>query len=261
MAPIPARDGPIALPPTQPKKKKKRAVIGTKPKRVMGLSPEDAPMAWFAAAAVEQLPQTLYRCAGKSGGIVRAGVEKTSGALLKLAFGMEVVVDGAAAASDGTRRLRLSEPVVGWTSAKILERVCVAAVAQSAQGAMAIRSRRRLSLNAKCRFLRYADGDSVQPHVDPACARPVRGVDGLAPGARSWFTVIVYLNDGFRGGETTFFAPAGNGAYDLVSVAPRRGAALLFPHGAHRDSPLHEGSEVRGGSKHVLRTDVLYSDA
>ena len=105
MAPIPARDGPIALPPTQPKKKKKRAVIGTKPKRVMGLSPEDAPMAWFAAAAVEQLPQTLYRCAGKSGGIVRAGVEKTSGALLKLAFGMEVVVDGAAAASDGTRRL------------------------------------------------------------------------------------------------------------------------------------------------------------
>ena len=104
MAPIPARDGPIALPPTQPKKKKKRAVIGTKPKRVMGLNPEDAPMAWFAAAAVEQLPQTLYRCAGKSGGIVRAGVEKTSGALLKLAFGMEVVVDGAAAASDGGRR-------------------------------------------------------------------------------------------------------------------------------------------------------------
>ncbi|KAH8082959.1 hypothetical protein JL720_8468 [Aureococcus anophagefferens] len=308
-----------------PKKKKKRAVIGTKPKRVRGLSPEDAPMAWFAAAAVEQLPQTLYRCAGKSGGIVRAGVEKTSGALLKLAFGMEVVVDGAAAASDGTRRLRLSQPVVGWTSAKILERVCVAAVAQSAQGAMAIRSRprlvalsddlgayaarddafhatgahsrvfldadgairaalaaalaaapaagdgswsarapgRRLSLNAKCRFLRYADGDSVQPHVDPAwdACDPSEGVDGLAPGARSWFTVIVYLNDGFRGGETTFFAPAGNGAYDLVSVAPRRGAALLFPHGAHRDSPLHEGSEVRGGSKHVLRTDVLYSDA
>ena len=406
MAPIPARDGPIALPPTQPKKKKKRAVIGTKPKRVMGLSPEDAPMAWFAAAAVEQLPQTLYRCAGKSGGIVRAGVEKTSGALLKLAFGMEVVVDGAAAASDGTRRLRLSEPVVGWTSAKILERVCVAAVAQSAQGAMAIRSRsawasatatrapappaaaavsaldsleivtshasgaavpvfrfrggappldlgaappptpaelvpgvsgaifvpdalsaaqaarlvalsddlgayaarddafhatgahsrifldadgairaalaaalaaapaagdgswsarapgRRLSLNAKCRFLRYADGDSVQPHVDPAwdACDPSKGVDGVAPGARSWFTVIVYLDDGFRGGETTFFTPAGDGAYDLVSVAPRRGAALLFPHGAHRGSPLHEGSEVRGGSKHVLRTDVLYSD-
>ncbi|KAK7241548.1 2OG-Fe(II) oxygenase superfamily protein [Aureococcus anophagefferens] len=162
-------------------KKKKRAVIGTKPKRVAGLSPEDAPMA----------------CAG--GG------------------------DGSWSASAG----------------------------------------RRLSLNAKCRFLRYADGDSVQPHVDPAwdACDPSEGVDGLAPGARSWFTVIVYLNDGFRGGETTFFAPAGNGAYDLVSVAPRRGAALLFPHGAHRDSPLHEGSEVRGGSKHVLRTDVLYSDA
>ncbi|KAH8069923.1 cysteine desulfurase [Aureococcus anophagefferens] len=232
-----------------PKKKKKRAVIGTKPKRVMGLSPEDAPMAWFAAAAVEQLPQTLYRCAGKSGGIVRAGVEKTSGALLKLAFGMEVVVDGAAPRATDPQAA-LSEPVAGWTSAKILERVCVAAVAQSAQGAMAIRSRsawasataaerpppppprfrrsmleiaarlvalsddlgayaarddafhatgahsrvfldadgaisapcararraaaavlgagRRLSLNAKCRFLRYADGDSVQPHVDPA---------------------------------------------------------------------------------------------
>ena len=32
---------------------------------------------------------------------------------------------------------------------------------------------------------------------------------------------------------------------------------LCFPHGAHPLSPLHEGSCVSRGLKHVVRTDVL----
>lgn len=70
--------------------------------------------------------------------------------------------------------------------------------------------------------------------------------------------MITYLNDDFGGGETTFYVDAG-GATDLVAVAPRRGACLVFFHGRHRLSPTHEGSPVRGGTKSVLRTDVLYA--
>ena len=48
----------------------------------------------------------------------------------------------------------------------------------------------RLGMNAKCRFLRYADGDSIQPHVDPAweACDLSRGVDAVVEGAKSWCT-------------------------------------------------------------------------
>jgi len=122
-----------------------------------------------------------------------------------------------------------------------------------------------LGLNAKCRFLRYADGSSVMPHVDPAwpASDPARGVNAVVPGAESWCSVITYLDDGFRGGETTFFvdAPGGAGGCDAVAVEPTRGGCLVFFHGRHRLSPRHEGSPVHGGAKHVLRTDVLYAAA
>ena len=107
-----------------------------------------------------------------------------------------------------------------------------------------------MGLNSKCRFLRYEDGDGIQPHRDTAWT----GHDD--PRTRSWLTLIAYLNDNenFAGGETTFFVDDRR-----VSVSPKRGAALLFFHGFHRNSTLHEGSVVSGGStKHVLRTDVLY---
>jgi hypothetical protein len=47
-----------------------------------------------------------------------------------------------------------------------------------------------------------------------------------------------------------------------AAVAPRRGDALVFPHGAHpgcHPGLLHEGSAVLRGEKLLIRTDVLYS--
>ena len=127
-----------------------------------------------------------------------------------------------------------------------------------------------LGLNAKCRFLRYADGDAVQPHHDTAWqgCDPDKGMDAVLPDALSWLTAIAYLNDGFEGGETTFFVEretdgrrdgaAAAADHARVAVAPKRGAVLLFFHGHHKWSPLHEGSVANGTTKHVLRTDVLY---
>jgi len=33
---------------------------------------------------------------------------------------------------------------------------------------------------------------------------------------------------------------------------------LCFPHGGHKYSPLHEGSECSGGTKYVLRSDIMF---
>ena len=45
----------------------------------------------------------------------------------------------------------------------------------------------------------------------------------------------------------------------LVSVAVPKGACLLFFHGDHEHSLLHEGSLVTKGVKRIVRSDVLYS--
>lgn len=37
-----------------------------------------------------------------------------------------------------------------------------------------------------------------------------------------------------------------------------RGSVLCFYHGEHELSPLHEGSLVTRGVKHIVRSDVLY---
>tara|TARA_Y100000310_G_scaffold150201_1_gene149614 strand:+ start:18782 stop:19324 length:543 start_codon:yes stop_codon:yes gene_type:complete len=61
----------------------------------------------------------------------------------------------------------------------------------------------------------------------------------------SWVTLLVYLNEDFEGGETSFIDG---------EVKPKTGlAALMTQH-----NYLHEAKRVTSGTKYVLRTDVMY---
>lgn len=86
------------------------------------------------------------------------------------------------------------------------------------------------------RFYKYSSGQRFKMHKDGAWKE-----GGLA----SKLTFLVYLNDGFVGGETDFRE---------FKVVPTPGAALLFIH-----DTWHEGASVTEGTKYVLRSDVLYS--
>ncbi len=50
---------------------------------------------------------------------------------------------------------------------------------------------------------------------------------------RSRLTFLVYLNEDFEGGCTTFFLPNARreGTMDAFPVRPRAGSVLVFPHG------------------------------
>jgi len=114
---------------------------------------------------------------------------------------------------------------------------------------------RLVSLNERLRLLRYKVGHSFKRHMDGHFTRS---------GERSFFTVILYLNDGeeacsaaeFFGGRTTFWGHAeGDPATDsMLNVEPRAGRALVFEH-----QLIHEGEEIRRGVKYALRTDVMFA--
>ena len=89
---------------------------------------------------------------------------------------------------------------------------------------------------------------------------------------RSLFTLLVYLNEGFHGGETCFYFPkdstpntkgmtikqeitAHGGlvkGFDCLKVVPKVGHAVLFSQNI-----LHESLPILGGTKYVLKTDVV----
>ncbi|KAJ7770285.1 hypothetical protein DFH07DRAFT_735466 [Mycena maculata] len=122
-------------------------------------------------------------------------------------------------------------------------------------------------INARFRLYRYRPGALYRPHIDgawPASAldettAPPSYVYDSDPAVYSRLTFLIYLNDDFDGGCTTFFLPsAEHGVLEARPVKPRTGTVCVFPHGAARGSLLHEGSGVTQGAKYVIRTEVLY---
>ncbi|GAA5824854.1 hypothetical protein JCM5353_006925 [Sporobolomyces roseus] len=124
-------------------------------------------------------------------------------------------------------------------------------------------------INPRFRVYRYVPGAIYRPHIDGAWPRsgidPTTGeylYDSSPKDAPEWsrLTLLIYLNDGFEGGCTTFFVPSPVvGTMDAFPVKPIAGCALAFPHGSSIGSLLHEGSPVgMGGAKYVIRTEILY---
>ena len=81
---------------------------------------------------------------------------------------------------------------------------------------------------------------------------------------RSNYTVLIYLNDNFTGGETvlninkvyhdglTVEQELNNQSESkLIQITPKKGRCVIFPHGI-----LHKSEEVEG-VKYVLRTDLI----
>lgn len=106
-----------------------------------------------------------------------------------------------------------------------------------------------IGLNERLRFYRYEPGQRFAWHRDGAFAREVELVGQPKRRERSHLTLLLYLNDGFEGGETEI--DLGTGECSMIS--PVRGGALLFAHHLR-----HQGVAVRRGRKYVLRSDVMY---
>jgi prolyl 4-hydroxylase len=101
-------------------------------------------------------------------------------------------------------------------------------------------------INKRWRFNRYIKGGYFRPHYD-AGYKYSRECETL-------FTFILYLNQGFEGGETKFFPRQSK----PVCVVPKIGTALVFFQTGDL-SPLHEGSELLSESpKLILRSDLAY---
>ncbi len=93
-----------------------------------------------------------------------------------------------------------------------------------------------VGLNELFRFYKYEQNQRFKKHKDGSFKRNDTEASRL--------TFMIYLNDNFKGGETSF---------DDFIIAPRRGTAVVFKH-----EVKHQGNEILDGVKYVLRTDIMY---
>jgi len=108
------------------------------------------------------------------------------------------------------------------------------------------RKRQVVGLNERFRFYRYDVGQKFDWHQDGYFERGNR--------ERSLFTFMVYLNDDFEGGNTSFSDVYSGRSFPDFHVTPKKGSALVFYH-----PMMHRGDPVVTGRKYVMRTDVMYS--
>ena len=99
-----------------------------------------------------------------------------------------------------------------------------------------LKGRQAIGLNERFRFYRYDPGERFALHRDGAYRRE--------NGEVSLLTFMVYLSEGFEGGETVI---------EGLPITPKLGMALIFEH-----QLVHEGAAVTRGRKYVLRSDVMY---
>jgi prolyl 4-hydroxylase len=98
-------------------------------------------------------------------------------------------------------------------------------------------------------ILRYRIGEEFKPHVDYFNESGEAAYRSLADGGQRAQTVLLYLNEGYSGGSTSF-------PKLQLTIQGRRGDMLHFHNLAadglgHRDS-LHAGTPVTGGEKWLL---------
>jgi len=112
-------------------------------------------------------------------------------------------------------------------------------------------------LNKRWRFNKYSVGQFFKPHFDSGY---VYGTN-----EKTLLSLILYLNGGFSGGETTFY-PGNKRRFNAppelgieFSVQPQAGTALIFVQ-TGSENPRHEGRPLTnfGEYKYILRTDVAY---
>ena len=97
------------------------------------------------------------------------------------------------------------------------------------------------SINERFRFLKYDGSGHFKRHTDGQYKDKVR---------KSHITILIYLNDLYTGGFTTFYPKNGNSGFVLN---PKPGMVCLMDQDIS-----HEVPPLIDGIKYVIRTELMY---
>jgi hypothetical protein len=123
-----------------------------------------------------------------------------------------------------------------------------------------------IAVNPHIRIYKYDVGQQFPEHVDYKMKRRVWR-NGKQYEQMTYMSLLVYLNDDFKGGETGFwtqhdvlgkkehcrFLRGIESKPHQVVIKPVKGMALIMDQNL-----LHEGMAPTSGTKYIIRTDILH---
>src|SRR5690606_38400 len=102
------------------------------------------------------------------------------------------------------------------------------------------------------KFSKYEKHQYFAPHRDGAFI-PKKNKSNI-------FSIVIFLNDDFAGGQTRFVSRMLSSEEDsvrlkdvLATVHPCTGSAVIFNH-----DMIHEGLPVLEGKKYIVRTEIMF---
>lgn len=104
-----------------------------------------------------------------------------------------------------------------------------------------------VALNRRFRFFKTSENEDFKSHIDAACCR-INPQTGKYE--RSFLSVVIYLNNSFKGGELT--------TEHGLTIIPKTGSAVIFWHDGHPDAVRHMAKPVTHGTKYILRSDIYF---
>ena len=93
-----------------------------------------------------------------------------------------------------------------------------------------------IGINKSFRIYKYFINDEFIEHKDMSTI--------VSDEVRSLYSILIYLNDNFTGGNTKF---------NDFEIKPTIGNLVTFPH-----NQLHSGEKIISGIKYILRSDVMF---
>jgi prolyl 4-hydroxylase len=100
-------------------------------------------------------------------------------------------------------------------------------------------------INPFMRVSKYGPGQEFRWHKDT--------VFGTSNTNLGFQTLLLYLNDDFNGGGTSFRVWGTDEDATVITIVPTTGSVLLFDHAQE-----HQGDMIHRGCKLVLRTEVMF---
>lgn len=217
--------------------------------KVGGGKPENRAWAVEGLMSAKECAQIVAKC--DAGGFGELSHVSAAGYSRSYRDNWRIMFDDEALAATLFQRLQAAVGPEALTLALTREGGCAEAFGHHVEGDW-----KATGLNSRFRLCKYDEGGKFEPHCD--------GMYQASPDNRSFLTVMVYLNDAFEGGETTFIGSFGcnkrsdqKGSFleqvQALRLAP--GAALVFT----QQTLLHSGAKVTSGFKYILRSDVMFT--
>ena len=149
----------------------------------------------------------------------------------------------------GNLRLTVTDESLAKAVWKRLEGIVPSVVQEEGKSFQAV------GLNPRWRLAKYFPGDRFKAHVDTFYEEDG---DGPGKGLKSMYTVNIYMNEDFLGGNTSFaFQEHESAGLRELEVTPKTGLCLLFRQ-PPAENYLHEGKIVEEGFKYLFRSDIMY---